>query len=413
MMRLHLPPRSDRDADVFLWKRIAFYELKYRKVFSGCQRIFGNVPPNRACRVSVKCRKISIDLKKPGSYTPDRQKQVLVHHPFAREHEELKTRMTLKRAAIMAAGLFLAFHVFIAPAESFEGPVIVDHTCTDLTKIPQNRIQTAKSNLHIAYGHTSHGSQLTDGMTGLVQFINNGGLGLSRPENFFAWNQGGADGALDLHDYAMAGDCGYYPDWVANTRDYLGSPNPVTGRGTAHPNTNVIIWSWCGQVSQKYRNGTLFSEYIDPMSQLEKDYPGVRFVYMTGHVDHEDDAANKAANAAIRSFCRDHGKTLYDFADIESYDPNGTLYAYPHDNCDYYASATGSLLGNWAIAWQNSHTEGRDWYNCPSAHSQPLNANLKAYAAWWLWARLAGWDGKSETRKGKPLSFPQFLILDQ
>lgn len=272
---------------------------------------------------------------------------------------------------------------------------MIDHACTDLTRIPQNWILAAKSNLHIAYGHTSHGSQLTDGMTGLVPFINNGGLGLSRPQNFFAWNQGGIEGALDLHDYAMEGDCGYYPDWVDNTRNYLGSPNPVTGRGTLHPDTNVIIWSWCGQVSAKYKNGTLVSEYIEPMSQLEKDYPGVRFVYMTGHVDHQDDAANKAANQAIRTYCRNNGKILYDFADIESYDPDGTFYTYPNDNCDYYASATGSLLGNWAVNWQNSHTEGRDWYNCPSAHSQPLNANLKAYAAWWLWARLAGWDGIS------------------
>jgi hypothetical protein len=43
--------------------------------------------------------------------------------------------------------------------------------------------------------------------------------------------------------------------------------------------------------------------------------------------------------------------------------------------------------------WQNSHTRGADWFDCPSAHSQPLNANMKAYAAWWLFARLAGWSG--------------------
>jgi len=30
---------------------------------------------------------------------------------------------------------------------------------------------------------------------------------------------------------------------------------------------------------------------------------------------------------------------------------------------------------------------------CGSAHSEPLNANLKAYASWCLFARLAGWDG--------------------
>lgn len=37
---------------------------------------------------------------------------------------------------------------------------------------------------------------------------------------------------------------------------------------------------------------------------------------------------------------------------------------------------------------QDSHREGVDWYHCGSAHSQPLNANQKAYAAWALWCAL-------------------------
>jgi hypothetical protein len=63
--------------------------------------------------------------------------------------------------------------------------LIIDHTCTDILQIPQSAIEEAKTNLHIGYGHTSHGSQLTTGMTGLVGFVNNGGLGLSLPPNFF------------------------------------------------------------------------------------------------------------------------------------------------------------------------------------------------------------------------------------
>jgi len=285
-------------------------------------------------------------------------------------------------------GFSLCSSVPVVAAE----PVIINHTCTNITQIPQSAIEQAKDVLHIAYGHTSHGSQLTDGMTGLVDFANNGGLGLNLPEDIFQWNTGGSGGALDLHDYAMAGDLGSYPQWVNNTRTYLGTLNPVTGRGTTHPDTNVIIWSWCGQVGDKYVAGTLHSEYLAPMAQLEIDYPGVSFVYMTGHVDIWDDTDNKAANQAIRDFCTANDKILYDFADIERYDPDGIYYEFVHDDCDYYSSAGGTFLGNWATQWQNSHTEGVDWYTCSSAHSQPLNANRKAYAAWWLWARLGGWD---------------------
>jgi hypothetical protein len=274
--------------------------------------------------------------------------------------------------------------VFLSASGSAAQGIIVDHTCTDLAAIPQAAIQAAKDDLHIAYGHTSHGSQVTSGMDGLVDFANQGGLGLSLPEDIFDWNNGGSDGALDLHDYAMGGDVGYYPQWVGNTRQYLDDP--------AHADVNVIIWSWCGQVDDKYAAGTLDQEYLSPMSQLEADYPGVSFIYMTGHVDIWDDADNKAANQMIREYCRNNHKILYDFADIERYDPDGNYYEYVSDNCDYYDGPGGSRLGNWASEWQVSHVEGRDWYTCSSAHSQPLNANQKAYAAWWLWARLAGWE---------------------
>ena len=153
---------------------------------------------------------------------------------------------------------------------------MVDHTCTDITKIPEAAIVAAKQNLHIAYGHTSHGSQLITGMNGLITFANNHGLGLNLPNNIFAWNNGGTGGALDLHDTAMGGDVGYYPDWVNNTRSYLGTPNPATGRGSgANADVNVIIWSWCGQASG-LTEAQMVSNYLLPMSVLETDYPGIK-----------------------------------------------------------------------------------------------------------------------------------------
>jgi len=270
---------------------------------------------------------------------------------------------------------------------NFSGETI-DHHCVDITQIPRDWIEVAKNTLHIGYGHTSHGSQITSGMAGLVNFANNGGKGLSLPEDIFEFNNGDTDGALGLHDNAMAGDVGYYPQWVNETREYLNDPS--------NSDVNVIMWSWCGQVSSTYSSGHLWDQYLGPMTELEEDYPHVTFIYMTGHVDIYDDANNKSANDSIRSYCQNNDRWLFDFADFDRNDPDGNYYEFCHDNCDYYGTVGGAVLGNWALEWQSEHgdEEGITWYNCSSAHSQALNANQKAYAAWWMWARLAGWDGE-------------------
>jgi len=266
----------------------------------------------------------------------------------------------------------------ITAATSSAAPILIDHSCTALKKIPESSVKKAKQNLHIVYGHTSHGSQLITGMSGLAKFTQGGGGPL------FAWNNGGKNGALDLHDSGMGGDVGYFPKWVNETKKYLDNPK--------HNNVNVVIWSWCGQLSG-LNEQQLIDKYLNPMSALEKKYPKVRFVYMTGHLNIGRHKNTKARNDQVRAYCKKNGKVLYDFADIESWNPDGKHFPYSDDACNYYDASKKKILGNWATEWQNSHKEGIDWYQCGSAHSKPLNANRKAYAAWWLWARLAGWKG--------------------
>ena len=281
-------------------------------------------------------------------------------------------------------------------------PIIIDHTCAKLAPIPESAILQARDSLHIAYGHTSHGSQLTRGMTALArQSVSLKGY----KGGIYCWEHYSdlePHDCLDLHDYFRGGDLGHNGDttWEQSTRDYL--DNDPTAK-----DINVVIWSWCGGCSDNTPEG--IQTYLDAMNQLEQDYPHITFVYMTGHADIWSDATLKANNQHIRDYCTANNKVLFDFEDIEHYDPDGNYFEYVNDNCDYYDSDFNKL-GNWAVEWQNSHTEGVDWFNCDAAHTQPLNGNLKAYAAWHLWARLAGWAGPATdvTSNESPADFQLF-----
>ncbi|MBN2201010.1 DNRLRE domain-containing protein [bacterium] len=277
----------------------------------------------------------------------------------------------------------------LAVPAAFSQFIIADHTRIDIDQIPVTAVQAAKEQLHIGYGYTSHGSQITGGMSGLVDFMNAKGYA----HDLFAYDQDGAGGSLHLTsgdgygDGQLDHDAGYYPNWVEETRSFLGVPN-AQGRGTAHPEFNVIMWAWCGQLSG-YSTADVYNQYLNDMNQLEQDYPGVTFVYMTGHADGSGLTGDlHRNNQTIRNYCIQNGKVLFDFYDIECYDPDGNYFGDRHvdDACNYDG-------GNWAQEWQNAHAVDVDWFYCDAAHTEPVNGNMKAYAVWWLWARLAGWAG--------------------
>jgi hypothetical protein len=143
-----------------------------------------------------------------------------------------------------------------------DSTMIIDHTACDLSQIPQQAIEDAKSNLIIAYGHTSHGSQLVEGMKGLIGFA----------DSLYSFNGDGSGGALQLRDYAFGiPDLGN-PDrtsWEEATRTYLDS----------HAEVNVVIWSWCGQVSSADEGE--IDLYLSLMNGLDTILPILNLTILT------------------------------------------------------------------------------------------------------------------------------------
>ena len=236
------------------------------------------------------------------------------------------------------------------------GGVATNHlAAAAFDSVPTAYIDIAQTNFRIFYGHTSHGSQVVTGLN--MQDTGSGTLSIE--EN---------DGV----DLGHAGDLA----WVDITREVLDRPGG---------DINIVMWSWCGGVSDNTEAG--IDAYLDAMDQLETDYPDVVFVYMTGHLDGTGADGNlRTRNNQIRDYCTTNDKLLFDFADIESYDPDGTFYPDGSDWCEWCET--------WCAANTCPDLDCVDDADC--AHSVCFNCYQKGAAAWWMMARIAGWSGSPD-----------------
>jgi hypothetical protein len=265
------------------------------------------------------------------------------------------------------------------------GYLLIDHdSVSEFQEIPSYYLSKARNDFNVSYAHTSHGSQIVRGMNLLTgshvssYSLSCSDFSASSTEYDYCndYSSGTTpQGVLSLWDRNIEGanDLGN-PD---RTAWYYATINHLNGVGS---DRNMIMWSWCGQVYTATESD-IADYYLANMNDLETRYPDVKFIYMTGHLNTGGPEGNVyARNNQIRDYVRDNNKILFDFADIESYDPDGNYYPYGGDEC------------GWCSDWCSAH-ECPDCGSASCVHSHCFNCYQKGKAFWVMLARLSGWDG--------------------
>lgn len=267
--------------------------------------------------------------------------------------------------------LFLAF-VSLSCRKTNQGPPPnsfgIDHACTDLAQIPTQWLDSVKT-MKVHYAHTSHGSQINTGL----ERIESADAAYSVAVTEMALPS--ETGALCVFD-GQESESYVTPDLYWQTAEGMNYTRAVLNH---NPSIRVSLWAWCTQLDGYTREDV--QAYLDSIAVLEAEFPNITFVYMTGNAQATgDDGFNRhQRNEQIRQYCEDHGKILFDFADLDCWWFNTGTNQWEYSNYDNNGTS---------VPVEHPRFRGDE-----TGHTTYESCEQKGKAFWWLMAKIAGWSG--------------------
>ncbi len=298
---------------------------------------------------------------------------------------------------ILLTGIFSCVFIFVSAQKYIADYDIAKESV--LRTIPEEYINKARQNFNIAYWHTSHGTHVYYGLCGLQEY-KTGDL-----ELFGLTNNNPTADKLAFHDIYGKDLSINETTFTTITEEYLDNPD--------NADVNVVMWSWCDiaghDVSGNYLAGMqqLMDEYGEGGTKIGtgdgQREKVVDFIFMTGHANQNNNIGTgkpKDQSDLITDFCNTNGLFCLDYFSIDSHDMSD---GYWYDAGDNGNSATYGGTGLFYQDFQDTKEVGDGYFenkssplgavSCGKHNSQHITANRKAYAMWWILARLAGWDG--------------------